>query len=143
MSTSRTGAPAVPPSGYTSTSQSPAASTSSASTNPTKPVAAKAKAANVFSNDGSFLQRFQHLKKDEEEKKKQEETLARKREFDSRFKRRGKRPPPDTESSTIPAENPTKKSKVDEPTSSYQKEVQNYAGRSLKDEGIGVRPLVK
>ncbi|KAI0683260.1 hypothetical protein BC835DRAFT_1296479 [Cytidiella melzeri] len=103
----------------------------------------KSRPSNVFSNDGSFLERFQHLKKDEEEKKKQEETLARKREFDNRFKRRGKRPPPDTASSTAVTENPAKKVKVDEAMTKYQQEVQNYAGRSLKDDGIGVRPLVK
>ncbi|GBE82978.1 hypothetical protein BKA93DRAFT_725900 [Sparassis latifolia] len=114
---------------------------------PVVPVAqkphSKAKPANVFSNDGSFLERFQHIKKDEEEKKKQEEMLAQKRGFDERFKKRGKRPLPDTASSTPTTETSAKKPKVDKPMTQYQKEVRNYAGRSLKDNGIGVRPLVK
>ena len=29
------------------------------------------------------------------------------------------------------------------PLAQYEKEVKSYAGRSLKDDGIGVRPLVK
>ena len=80
-------------------------------------------------------------------------------------KNRGKRRSPDSASSTTPAtENPAKKPKVDEPLSEsfpavskcrsrfhdierriaqYQKELQNYADKSLKDSGIGVRPLVK
>ncbi|KAH7924516.1 hypothetical protein BV22DRAFT_1090721, partial [Leucogyrophana mollusca] len=106
--------------------------------------AAKIKPTNVFTNDGSFLERFQRNKKEEDEKKKQEEALARKRQFDDRFKRRGKRPPPDSCSSvTIPETPPAKKSKTDEPLTDYQKEVRGYAGRSLKDAGTGVRPLVK
>ncbi|PSR70843.1 hypothetical protein PHLCEN_2v13284 [Hermanssonia centrifuga] len=127
-----------PPSGYAS----PAPSTSS-TVSTSKPNHSKSKAANVFSNDGSFLERFQHLKKDEEERKKQEETLTRKREFDSRFKKRGKRPPPDTASSSTVTDNPSKKPRVDKPLTQYEKEVKTYAGRSLKDDGIGVRPLVK
>ncbi|KIP05317.1 hypothetical protein PHLGIDRAFT_119964 [Phlebiopsis gigantea 11061_1 CR5-6] len=103
----------------------------------------KSKPVNVFSNDGSFLERFQHLKKDEEDKKKQEETMAKKRAFDSRFKQRGKRPLPLAESSDDTTEIAPKKLKVDEPTTQYQREVSNYAGRSLKDNGNGVRPLVK
>ena len=78
-------------------------------------------------------------------------------------KNRGKRRSPDDSSSTPAAENPTKKAKTEEPLSEfssswhathvvgvaehgqdqYQKELQNYADRSLKDSGIGVRPLVK
>ncbi|KAI0647866.1 hypothetical protein C8Q79DRAFT_952337 [Trametes meyenii] len=103
----------------------------------------KPKPVNVFSNDGSFLERFQRLKKEEDEKKQQEEILKRKREFDSRFKSRGKRRSPDAPSSNDTTENPAKKPKVDEPLTQYQKEVQNYADKSLKDGGIGVRPLVK
>ncbi|PFH51218.1 hypothetical protein AMATHDRAFT_59484 [Amanita thiersii Skay4041] len=52
----------------------------------------KSKPVNVFTNDGSFLERFQRNKKEEEEKKKQEEILHRKKYFDNRFKNRGKRP---------------------------------------------------
>jgi len=103
----------------------------------------KSKPGNVFSNDGSFLERFQHLKKDEEEKKKQEDTMAKKRAFDSRFKTRGKRPPPDDSNSNATIENPSKKTKADTALTQYEKEMKNFAGRSLKDDGIGVRPLVK
>jgi len=52
------------------------------------------KAINVFSNDGSFLDRFYRTRKEEEEKKKQEELLRTKRNFENRFKNRGKRPSP-------------------------------------------------
>ncbi|TFY74151.1 hypothetical protein EWM64_g9861 [Hericium alpestre] len=109
-----------------------------------KHYAPKVKPVNVFTNDGSFLERFQRLQKDEDEKKKQEEILAKKRMFDSRFKKRGKRPTPDSsDSKDTAADPPAKKAKPDEPMSQYQKEVKTYAGRSLKDDGIGVRPLVK
>ncbi|TCD68346.1 hypothetical protein EIP91_010984 [Steccherinum ochraceum] len=129
-----------PSSGYAS----PNPSSSTGTPHSSKPnAAAKPKPSNVFSNDGSFLQRFQHLKKDEEEKKKQEETLAKKRQFDNRFKARGKRPAPDAADSASVADTPVKKTKTEEPLSQYQKEVKSYAGRSLKDDGIGVRPLVK
>ncbi|KAI0657243.1 hypothetical protein C8Q70DRAFT_1002911 [Cubamyces menziesii] len=103
----------------------------------------KPKPVNIFSNDGSFLERFQRLKKEEDEKKKQEELLRKKREFDNRFKSRGKRRSPDAPSSNDTTESPAKKPKVDEPLNQYQKELQSYADKSLKDGGNGVRPLVK
>ncbi|KAI1785522.1 hypothetical protein LXA43DRAFT_976145 [Ganoderma leucocontextum] len=171
----------VPSSGY--------ASPAPLSTTPAPPkpnnAAPKPKPVNVFSNDGSFLERFQRLKKEEDEKKKTEDTIAkyvpfpippppspssthiltspssahiltsysflcRKREFDNRFKKRGKRPSPDSSSSTPATENPAKKAKVEEPLSEfqssryvthivrgieraqaqYQKELQNYADRA-------------
>ncbi|KAH9841706.1 uncharacterized protein C8Q71DRAFT_738355 [Rhodofomes roseus] len=102
----------------------------------------KPKAVNVFSNDGSFLERFQRIKKDEEEQKQQEEILAKKRNFDERFKRRGKRPSPDATNSEPATEPAAKKPKVDEPRNQYEKEVKSYAA-SLKDNGAGIRPLVK
>jgi len=52
------------------------------------------KAINVFTNDGSFLDRFYRTKREEEEKRKQEEILNTKRNFENRFKNRGKRPSP-------------------------------------------------
>lgn len=117
----------------------PGPSSSASSKPPPKP-----KPTNVFSNDGSFLERFQRIQKDEEEKKKQEEILARKRTFDSRFKQRGKRPSPDSsDSKSTTIDSPAKKIKTDAPMSQYEREVKSYAGRSLKDDGIGVRPLVK
>ncbi|KIK41182.1 hypothetical protein CY34DRAFT_221468 [Suillus luteus UH-Slu-Lm8-n1] len=76
----------------------------------------KPKPVNVFSNDGSFLERFQRSKKDQEDKRKAEEALARQREFDDRFRKRGKRHQPDT-SSTVTQGQPTKKVKVDSATS--------------------------
>jgi len=101
------------------------------------------KAANVFTNDGSFLERFQRTKKEEDEKKKSEDALMRKRDFDNRFKKRGKRPPPDSsDDSTALAENLVKKHRLDKPLTDYEEQVKSY-GRSLKDNGIGVRPLVK
>jgi len=98
----------------------------------------------VFSNDGSFLERFQRNKKEEEEKKLQEDTLARKRDFNARFKKRGKRSQPDSTSSATLENPPAKKPKSDDKQmTEYEKEVKNYAGRNLKDDGIGVRALVK
>ncbi|KAK7692947.1 hypothetical protein QCA50_004588 [Cerrena zonata] len=130
----------LPNSGYAS----PASSYYSPSSKPSTPKP-KVKPVNVFSNDGSFLERFQQLKKDEEEKKKQEDALERKRQFDNRFKNRGKRPPPTESDSTSTTEPLSKKSKSEEPLTQYEKEVKNYSGggRGLKDDGSGVRPLVK
>ncbi|OCH87961.1 hypothetical protein OBBRIDRAFT_795701 [Obba rivulosa] len=125
-----------PASGYAS----PAPSSSSSTPKPHQP---KPKPTNVFSNDGSFLERFQRLKQDEEEKKKQEDTLAKKRAFDERFKKRGKRSSPDPASSESSTDSPAKKLKVEKEISQYEKEVKNYTTPSLKDSGIGVRPLVK
>jgi len=67
----------------------------------------------------------------------------RKRDFDARFKKRGKRPPPDSSSSATSENPPAKKPKSDKPMTEYEKEVKNYAGRNLKDDGIGIRALVK
>ncbi|KAJ8483379.1 hypothetical protein ONZ51_g4763 [Trametes cubensis] len=83
------------------------------------------------------------IQREEDEKKKQEELLRKKREFDNRFKSRGKRRSPDAPSSNDTTESPAKKPKVDEPLNQYQKELQSYADKSLKDGGNGVRPLVK
>ncbi|KAF9510933.1 hypothetical protein BS47DRAFT_1364151 [Hydnum rufescens UP504] len=91
----------------------------------------------------------------------------RKRNFDDRFlyglpftphlpetqKKRGKRPAassvdaPDTEASTESGSS-AKKAKSETPlrrnlSAQYEKEVKGYQSRSLKDQGIGVRPLVK
>ncbi|KAA1474718.1 hypothetical protein DENSPDRAFT_841343, partial [Dentipellis sp. KUC8613] len=82
--------------------------------------------------------------------------------FDNRFKQRGKRPTPDSSDSpkdtSTASDPPAKKPKTDAPLSEspaprrtharssraaqYQKEVKSYAGHGLKDDGIGVRPLV-
>jgi len=70
-----------------------------------------------------------------------------KRDFEERFKRRGKRPAPASDLQTDPTntdDTPSKKSKLDEdkPLTAYEKEMKTYAG-SLKDTGTGIRPLVK
>ncbi|KIJ64570.1 hypothetical protein HYDPIDRAFT_154231 [Hydnomerulius pinastri MD-312] len=128
---------------------SPLTATSSLTSLPStsSKVPPKPKPVNVFSNDGSFLERLQRNKKEEEDKRKAEEALAKKRHFVERFRNRGKRPPPDSSpavTSTDSQESPAKKAKVDNaPLTDYQKEVRDYAGRSLKDTGTGVRPLVK
>ncbi|KAI0074366.1 hypothetical protein K474DRAFT_1665463 [Panus rudis PR-1116 ss-1] len=138
--------PSNPTSGYASPAHSvsyyPSGSAHSSKSSTPKP---KVKPVNVFSNDGSFLERFQQLKKDEEEKKRQEEILAKKRAFDNRFKTRGKRPPPPPSDSNSATEPSPKKPKVDEPLTQYEQEVKNYAGngQGLKDGGSGIRPLVK
>ncbi|GJF00322.1 hypothetical protein PsYK624_166070 [Phanerochaete sordida] len=78
----------------------------------------KPKPVNIFSNDGTFLERFQRMKRDEEDRKKQEEALARKREFDNRFRKRGKRPSPPLEDSNDTAEiSPPKKMRTDSDSS--------------------------
>ncbi|KDQ62832.1 hypothetical protein JAAARDRAFT_203863 [Jaapia argillacea MUCL 33604] len=134
----------TPPQGYAG-SPSPAPSGSSSGAPPSsKPgSSSKPKPTNVFSNDGSFLERFQRLKREEEEKKKQEDAVAKKRNFDQRFKNRGKRPSPDSTVSTSTTDEPAaKKAKGEEPKTQYEREVKSYTS-SLKDNGIGVRPLVK
>lgn len=84
---------------------------------------------------------MQRSKKAEDEKKKQDEVLARKRAFDDRFKSRGKRKTTsETNDSAESAAPPAKKAKE---LTQYEKEVKAYEGRSLKDQGIGIRPLVK
>ncbi|TFK52686.1 hypothetical protein OE88DRAFT_1725260 [Heliocybe sulcata] len=113
-----------------------------------KPSASKTKPTNVFSNDGSFLERFQRIKREEEEKKKQEEAFMRKRTFDDRFRKRGKRttPEPSVSPESTVDEPATKKAKSDHISdkliTDYERQVKSY-GTSLKDTGTGVRPLVK
>ncbi|KAF8349589.1 hypothetical protein F5887DRAFT_1097334 [Amanita rubescens] len=64
----------------------------------------KPKPMNVFTNDGSFLDRFQRQKKGEEDKSKQEEIMNRKKNFEDRFKNRGKRIRTDESENTSPSE---------------------------------------
>ncbi|KAF8885673.1 hypothetical protein CPB84DRAFT_122963 [Gymnopilus junonius] len=120
------------------------------------------KPPNVFSNDGSFLDRIRRSMQEEDDKKKETEALERKKNFADRFKNRRKRPAhpqdPLSNSDVIPEEqeNPTKKLKLvdgkeisanadDKHASAqakYHKAVDSYPS-SLKDSGTGVRPLVK
>ncbi|KAG9316010.1 hypothetical protein JVU11DRAFT_3671 [Chiua virens] len=73
----------------------------------------KLKPVNVFSNDGSFLERFQRSQQEEEDRRKAEEALAKKKQFSDRFKNRGKRPPPPDSSPAVTSTdfdaNPAKK----------------------------------
>ncbi|KAG0142320.1 hypothetical protein CROQUDRAFT_135656 [Cronartium quercuum f. sp. fusiforme G11] len=102
--------------------------------------AAKAKAMNVFTNDGSFLERFKKMKEEEVEKKKQEDALVRKQAFEQRIKNRGKRNVNETDESTTT----NKKLKSNESEdNAYLREVRKLQGHSLRDEGAGVRALVK
>ncbi|KAI8456238.1 hypothetical protein BY996DRAFT_6430843 [Phakopsora pachyrhizi] len=104
--------------------------------------AAKAKAMNT--NDGSFLERFKKMKEEEVEKKKQREALARKQAFEQRIKNRGKRSVEKTEvESSSSASQPNKKSKTEDEENAYLREVRKLQGHSLRDEGAGVRALVK
>ncbi|KZT32084.1 hypothetical protein SISSUDRAFT_1123591 [Sistotremastrum suecicum HHB10207 ss-3] len=128
-------------------SESPATTHSPSPAPSSSSVPHKPKPINVFSNDGSFLDRLYRTKREEEEKKKQEEMLLRKRNFDERFKRRGKRPAPTTETETTTSEEPVAKkpkSEVEKPPTKYEQDVKLYTEhKSLKDVGAGVRPLIK
>ncbi|KAK0487821.1 hypothetical protein IW261DRAFT_1450160 [Armillaria novae-zelandiae] len=109
---------------------------------PPKPKPA-VKPVNVFSNDGSFLDRIQRSMKESDENRKREEELQRKRNFDNRFRNRGKRPLPAADST--PADPPTKKQKSDSSSvkTEYQKLVENYPGRNLKGDGAGGHTLTR
>ncbi|KAF9222966.1 hypothetical protein BS17DRAFT_782885 [Gyrodon lividus] len=137
----------LPASGYAPSLTATSSSTSLPSMGSKVQVSPKPKPVNVFSNDGSFLERFQRTKKEEEDKRNAEEALARKKQFADRFKSRGKRPPLESSPATTSTdfqESPAKKVKVDDPSlTNYQKVVRDYAGHNLKDAGTGVRPLVK
>ncbi|PLW19859.1 hypothetical protein PCANC_05921 [Puccinia coronata f. sp. avenae] len=138
--------PASRPSPAPSTpgSQAPASSSTTAINPATKKKeitavqAAKAKAMNVFTSDGSFLERFKKMKEEEVEKKKQEDALARKQAYEQRIKNRGKRTADPNDSSST-----AKKGKTEEEDNAYLREVRKLQGHSLRDEGAGVRALVK
>ncbi|CAG8673328.1 6338_t:CDS:2 [Dentiscutata heterogama] len=74
-----------------STSSTPASSNGSTSGKSSKNVPSSTPAINIFSNDGSFLDRFKKMKAEEDEKKKQLGALERKKAFEDRIKNRGKR----------------------------------------------------
>ncbi|ESK86930.1 hypothetical protein Moror_3372 [Moniliophthora roreri MCA 2997] len=105
------------------------ASSSSSSIPQPKPAPKAPKPVNVFSNDGSFLERVQRIKKEEGEKKNEEE-LQRKRNLDARFRNRGKRPLPDSAATTPSDDEPqVKKPKTVNPSQS----VISGKGKSLSD----------
>ncbi|KAG0654290.1 hypothetical protein C6P46_001810 [Rhodotorula mucilaginosa] len=132
------------------------------------PAAASAKPKNLFTNDGSFLERFKKnaVPTPDQEKKEREEALARKKALEERFKRRGKRPS-SASASTSPTDGATASPSPTDDTSSsssskrrrtedgsgsgggerplteYEKEVRKLESRLLKDEGSSLRPLMK
>ncbi|GEM07826.1 hypothetical protein Rt10032_c04g1843 [Rhodotorula toruloides] len=115
-------------------SPSPASSASTPVVPAKKPAEPPAKPRNLFSNDGSFLERFKKntVPTADQEKKEREEILAR--------KKRGKR----HADSTANAPAGKKKKKDDEEgLTEYQKEVRRLEARTLKDEGYGARALLK
>ncbi|BGP25255.1 hypothetical protein JCM10295v2_004178 [Rhodotorula toruloides] len=123
-------------------SPSPASSASTPVVPAKKPAEPPAKPRNLFSNDGSFLERFKKntVPTADQEKKEREEILARKKALEERFKKRGKR----HADSTANAPAGKKKKKDDEEgLTEYQKEVRRLEARTLKDEGYGARALLK
>ncbi|KAH7096412.1 hypothetical protein BKA62DRAFT_510459 [Auriculariales sp. MPI-PUGE-AT-0066] len=117
--------------------------------------AVKPKPTNVFSNDGSFLERFQRHKTGPDDKQKTDDDLKKKREFDQRFKNRRKRVAPEPDeaprSATPESQPPAKKAKASsdkteaEKASAYSAQVKGYASRSLQEQNthIGSRSLVR
>ncbi|POY71908.1 hypothetical protein BMF94_5065 [Rhodotorula taiwanensis] len=119
--------------------------------------ATAAKPKNLFSNDGSFLERFKKaaVPTPDQERKEREEALARKKALEDRFKNRGKRPAAGTASgskSTSPGveeSDPSKRRRTtgngdaDRPLTEYEKEVRKLEARHLKDEGSSLRSLMK
>ncbi|GAA5962449.1 hypothetical protein JCM3765_004300 [Sporobolomyces pararoseus] len=128
-------------------SASPAPESSTSIVSKSKgPATAPQKPANVFSNDGSFLERFKKSTAPpvDLEKQEREKALARKKAMEDRFKKRGKRSA--TTASTDDASPNSKKQKSendDANLTAYQKEVKRLNARSLKDEGYEMRPLLK
>ncbi|GAA5978849.1 hypothetical protein JCM5350_004844 [Sporobolomyces pararoseus] len=120
-------------------------SSSSIVSKPKGPATAPQKPSNVFSNDGSFLERFKKSTAPpvDLEKQEREKALARKKAMEDRFKKRGKRPAVAT--SNEDSNNKKLKSENDDTNlTAYQKEVKRLnASSSLKDEGYEMRPLLK
>lgn len=118
-----------------------------------------AKKINTFSNDGSFLARFQQLKADDKGSPSAESAVERKKIMEDRFRNRGKKrssggsaephqaSPEARSSSAVQEEDPTstKRQRDTKPNedSEYLREVRNLEKSSLKDSGAGVRALVK
>ncbi|GAA5826483.1 hypothetical protein JCM11251_002390 [Rhodosporidiobolus azoricus] len=120
----------------------PEASTSSAA--PVVTAGKKAppppKPVNIFSSDGSFLERMkanQNISTPDKEKEEREKALARKKAMENRFKKRGKRAAESTEGGAA------KKQKDDTVgLTEYEKEVKRLEARTLKDDGY-MRPMLK
>ncbi|GBB87918.1 hypothetical protein RclHR1_01440033, partial [Rhizophagus clarus] len=112
-----------------------------------KNVPSSTPAINIFSNDGSFLDRFKKMKAEEDEKKKQLEALERKKAFEDRIKNRGKRKiqPTDEEpdAKRVILDDDEREEALDPKANAYLKEMQKYNERLCKDDAGHVRPLVK
>ncbi|GBC42393.1 hypothetical protein RIR_jg9963.t1 [Rhizophagus irregularis DAOM 181602=DAOM 197198] len=110
-----------------------------------KNVPSSTPAINIFSNDGSFLDRFKKMKAEEDEKKKQLEALERKKAFEDRIKNRGKRKsqPTDEEpdAKRVILEDDEREEALDPKANAYLKEMQKYNERLCKDDAGHVRPL--
>ncbi|KAJ9117786.1 hypothetical protein QFC20_000065 [Naganishia adeliensis] len=70
---------------------------------------------------------------------KKDQALAQKKAFDDRFKKRGKRPLPPRDAGEEDTDNKKPKREL----TAYEKEVQKYESRILKDQGSGVRSVMK
>ncbi|GAA6043618.1 hypothetical protein JCM8097_008292 [Rhodosporidiobolus ruineniae] len=127
-----------------SASPAPEASTSSSASVVAagkKPAAAPPKPVNIFTSDGSFLERMKAnkgLSTADKEKEDREKALARKKALEDRFKKRGKRPAAD-------ADTAAKKQKKDDYAglTPYEREVKELEARTLKDTGYDMRPMLK
>ncbi|GAA5896409.1 hypothetical protein JCM6882_001006 [Rhodosporidiobolus microsporus] len=127
-----------------SASASPAPEASSSTGAPVVAAGKKAppppKPVNIFSSDGSFLERMKANKgisTADTEKEEREKALARKKAMENRFKKRGKR----TAEATDDGANKKKKDDMAGLTE-YEKEVKRLEARTLKDDGY-MRPMLK
>ncbi|GAA5971164.1 hypothetical protein JCM11641_004168 [Rhodosporidiobolus odoratus] len=123
----------------------PEASTSSAGLAPVAAAAKKAlpppKAVNIFTSDGSFLERMKATKTistADKEKEEREKALVRKKAMEDRFKKRGKRAAESADGSAA-----KKKKDDDSGLTEYEKEVKRLESRTLKDSGYDMRPMLK
>ncbi|CAG8443004.1 17293_t:CDS:2 [Cetraspora pellucida] len=130
-----------------STASTPASSNGSTGGKSSKNVPSSTPAINIFSNDGSFLDRFKKMKAEEDEKKKQLGALERKKAFEDRIKNRGKRKNQPTDEELDPKrvtlEDNERGETLDPKANAYLEEMQKYSERLCKDDSGHVRPLVK
>ncbi|GAA97008.1 hypothetical protein E5Q_03682 [Mixia osmundae IAM 14324] len=100
---------------------------------------------NIFSNDGSFLDKFSKVTALDVQQQREREALQRRKDLANRFKKRGK-------ASAPPAlDQNAKRAKTDSSASpqlsaheqAYLREVANAKGASLKDHGEGQHSLLR
>ncbi|GAA5925983.1 hypothetical protein JCM10213_007338 [Rhodosporidiobolus nylandii] len=99
------------------------------------------KPVNVFTNDGSFLERMKankNIPNADKEKEEREKALARKKAMEDRFKKRGKRTAEADEGAAA-----KRKKDEDAGLTEYEKEVKRLESRTLKDSGYDMRPMLK